>query len=505
MDRFKKTAACILAACISASLVSCGSLEKTVGFAEELLGAEDPLDRIREIAGSLGSGKTDKTEKAGKADKTEKAEDAGRAEKEKKEEKETGDAGKGPGSLKEAEGSAPGTAPEPADWRALYREIVESREAEYGPAGTAPDPELEGLTSLTGAAVVRLLDMDNDGTDELILGSLMDGDYVNVRAEVYTVRDGKAVQLYDGPPVTAEESPMFIQLCAVDGEWLFMQGHLADLTFDDILFYGIRDGSFSPVHTASCDFSEDPEKEFVYYLDGKEIPEETYNQMAYGYHAEIRFGYMPQFEAEQNVTDTMEVRKELGMTASPAPDLAQDCAPAFAAVLKETAAEYSGMETRFALVNIDDDGVPELAVMPGSAHVARPELYMFKDGEAVLIGEFGEFGEFAYAPGKNLIDSSYFSNGWAEGTDFCCLDENGRAQVTHKYISYLDNPNNEKSGKYYIDEKEVTEDQYRSSLESLRAEYGGFTAAGFYNSFVISDENIGKLGEDMKQFLLDGI
>lgn len=86
-------------------------------------------------------------------------------------------------------------APEPElpEHYAAYRDICEERLETYGVGSFVT--ENSGDSILTGLSIVRLLDFDSDGTEDLLLvymtdyGSIWSGAY-----EVWTYKDGEAIQ-----------------------------------------------------------------------------------------------------------------------------------------------------------------------------------------------------------------------------------------------------------------------------------------------------------------------
>lgn len=120
-------------------------------------------------------------------------------------------------------------------------------------------------------------------------------------------------------------------------------------------------------------------------------------------------------------------------------------------------------EANFALIYIDDDIIPELAVAPAHYHAAGAALYIY-DGKSVKeIGNFGEFGQFIYAPKKNVFVSSYMGFGVSSGSAFKL--KNGEAE---EIFSFKEEPIElgSEEYRYYINDKEVPYAQYQTYYSS---------------------------------------
>ena len=74
--------------------------------------------------------------------------------------------------------------------------------------------------------------------------------------------------------------------------------------------------------------------------------------------------------------------------------------------------EYTYFDTmRFGLAYIDDDELPELLVADADYHGCGVKVIFYNNGEPKQVGEFGEFGGFAYHKKENSIISFYMGMG----------------------------------------------------------------------------------------------
>ena len=145
---------------------------------------------------------------------------------------------------------------------------------------------------------------------------------------------------------------------------------------------------------------------------------------------------------------------------------------------------------RFNLVYIDEDEIPELAVMVGTAHVNGVDIYGYCEGEVVLIGgSYGGFGSFAYVPKENLIASHYMGQGVL--TSIYYQIEKGKEKELLQLVSqegyspdmYL-NPDC-----FLMNDEPVTKEEYETQRELYE---GGkeFVLLGYEDSYSIDEAAI---------------
>jgi RNA polymerase sigma factor (sigma-70 family) len=129
----------------------------------------------------------------------------------------------------------------------------------------------EGRYRLTGLCFAKLLDMDNNGVDELILA---DGasDYADFTIQIWTYDNGSTSLIYEGGAFY--DGDVYVEACLIkhNDNYYVKTGESTGL--DDYSIYGYENGSFGEVKNIYIDV-EDPDE--GYYLDGEKISEEEYN------------------------------------------------------------------------------------------------------------------------------------------------------------------------------------------------------------------------------------
>lgn len=125
--------------------------------------------------------------------------------------------------------------------------------------------------------------------------------------------------------------------------------------------------------------------------------------------------------------------------------------------------EKSFKGPKFTLVYLNDDEIPELAIVDDWAHGNGVGYYIYTDGEVVFIGEYGQYGGNSYAEKESIIFSEYDGAGvthrWTyriEGTKEILL------QSSDIYIHW---ESEDPEYTYIVDQKEVTEEEYRAACE----------------------------------------
>lgn len=127
--------------------------------------------------------------------------------------------------------------------------------------------------------------------------------------------------------------------------------------------------------------------------------------------------------------------------------------------------------TRFELIYVDEDDIPELAVASGEAHVDHIKLYRILGGEVVFLGEFGYFSNMEYIDHENLFHDStvYFGDymdGFysIDGSECKCLakldyfETDGTGAVLDEY-------------RYMIDDSDVSKQEYDDMMSKMSGNY----------------------------------
>ena len=163
-----------------------------------------------------------------------------------------------------------------ADYYADYAEVVQNLLDIFG----YPEIREDNYRAyLVGLSAVRLMDLNNDGIEELIVhfipnffemsSMVYDGREINCQqAEVWTYEDNAAKRLFSGNAY-AGGSSNYISLWNKNGEWLFASGENG-YTLIDLSLYGIRDGELTVVKTFAASNG-------VFKVDGLEVDSASFN------------------------------------------------------------------------------------------------------------------------------------------------------------------------------------------------------------------------------------
>ena len=212
-----------------------------------------------------------------------------------------------------------------------YAKVVADYEQRYGRGSSSADMVV-GTASLSGLFYINLMDMNGDGTEELIL-CYFEPDNFTKYVDVWSYNGTEAVQLNQkeiGPGITncmgTQDGGMGILFSQLDGEWVFVSGFdfqfmpwaqgiarnasHAGSTFE---LYAVRDGRFEMIHSA-----EYPQTDGAPTIDGKEVTPEEYNAAVEAWTAVQQVTDVGNISAESDaaarlLADTEAVRQRLGM------------------------------------------------------------------------------------------------------------------------------------------------------------------------------------------------
>lgn len=193
-------------------------------------------------------------------------------------------------------------------------------------------------------------------------------------------------------------------------------------------------------------------------------------------------------------------------TAGPSVSKEEETGPVTAESAVLAYAEYFGeifdgediSTIRYTLAYINDDDIPELLYMEGNFHAAGVHVLICDDhGNVCDIGEFGEYGNFAYKERAGKI-LSYTMNNGVYFVDFYDLD--GLSLVDDTYFEYDEAQNSKDTERYYVDGDEV-------DAETYHEEYTGKGIDAYtyvYYDYALSLADTDSLGRVFSGFLEDG-
>lgn len=122
---------------------------------------------------------------------------------------------------------------------------------------------------------------------------------------------------------------------------------------------------------------------------------------------------------------------------------------------------------RYYLAWINEDSIPELVYMEGNYHFAGVHVCICdKNGTVSDIGEFGEYGNFAYKQKKGNILSFYMNSG-VYFLDFYSLK--GMSIMDDRYFEVDEGSSEDESTHYYIDGDEVDEEEYYKIYKAMNS------------------------------------
>lgn len=128
-------------------------------------------------------------------------------------------------------------------------------------------------------------------------------------------------------------------------------------------------------------------------------------------------------------------------------------------------------ELRFALLFLDGDEVPELIVMEGWAHAQGASVYLFQEGEVISIGEYGQYGALCYREKDGLLFDDYDTQGNFHSWVYQIEGKQAVLLQSYDYCQVIAGEGEETpQDTYYVDGKEVTEEQYQKVSDGWSAD-----------------------------------
>lgn len=211
-----------------------------------------------------------------------------------------------------------------------YAKVVKTYEEQYGKADSSEDPVV-GTVSFSGVFYIDLLDMNFDGTEELIL-CYFDPDNHTQYADIWSFNGSEAIQLNEkevGPGLTScmgtQDGGMGVLFCSMDGEWVFVSGFdfqfspwdegvmrntsHAGSTFE---LYAVRGDKLALIHSANYPQNGVPT------VDGEEVSANDYNAAVEAWTAKqkvanVGFVGSESDDVEAMLSNTENVRRQLGV------------------------------------------------------------------------------------------------------------------------------------------------------------------------------------------------
>lgn len=125
----------------------------------------------------------------------------------------------------------------------------------------------------------------------------------------------------------------------------------------------------------------------------------------------------------------------------------------------------NGESGKFSLIYLNDDDIPEIAIVNGSAHANGVALYTYDDGDVEEISEkVGTYGTFLYEERGGMIAYDNGGNGSVMANIILSWDGSELVQE-HEFIWSFS------SDTYVMDGESVSESAYNDAWTSLTSDY----------------------------------
>ncbi|MBR6474532.1 MAG: hypothetical protein IKS98_03695 [Lachnospiraceae bacterium] len=144
--------------------------------------------------------------------------------------------------------------------------------------------------------------------------------------------------------------------------------------------------------------------------------------------------------------------------------------------------EYTLFETmRFGLAFIDNDDLPELLISEADYHASGTRVIFYNNGEPKEVGQFGEYGGFAYVKKENKIISHYMGMGITTIDTYYIDPEYNAVAVDSLYAEETEDTN-----LYKVNDVEVAsyDDFDAAILKATDPEFGGAKLYVDYNDML---------------------
>lgn len=343
------------------------------------------------------------------------------------------------------------------DWQKAYREVLLSYESK---------------SHLNFIPHFNLIYVDEDDIPEL---AIIDADRHLSSVLIYTYNGEKAV--------------------AIDEYGYGSYGIASYVPKENLIWNGWD--SFGDVHDSYCKienstnltlvsftYYQDPSLDEQFFIDQEAVTSEKYLAELNSYEEGKEFftvSYENSYEISKKNVDVV-------LAAASGNGDWKEAYEAFLLVHQEEFdSEHPVDSPRFNLAYIDEDEIPELAVMVGTAHVNGVDIYTYYRGEVVLVRRnYGSFGKFIYFPGENLIASHYMAQGDQTSTYHKIEKGKDIKMIEVESWSSYDPDDLEFHDHYSIEDKEVTKEAYEAQMELYE---GGkeFVLLGYDDSYPIDE------------------
>ncbi|MBQ8135286.1 MAG: hypothetical protein IJ192_12915 [Clostridia bacterium] len=361
------------------------------------------------------------------------------------------------------------------DLYAAYLKVVNELISEYGEGNVINDKSngSDNNWCLNGLGVVRLIDFDGDGKKELlcVCGKYDSNTFYNYTAKIklYSFIDNQVVLVYDSGALFYGADPKYhLEYLQKDGKVL-LHTKSAYQTVTDDEWSELKNNKMNVVKKFRGTI-EIGTGNWKYEIDGKSVSDGNafYNEIKNFESGKIDYMLNDNYNYEELKAILSETNVTLQKLGYKFNIVQTDWQSKYKNFLNEklVSTQYSD-DAAFELYDVDEDGVPELFVSPGEAHLDLCKVYSIVENEFADLNISSQYGSIFADSSKHLIISSGTTN------------QSGR--FWHAY--YEKSPSGCKlldtvssTGTVYtVNDKEVSKEQYDDIIQkynSISAELG---------------------------------
>lgn len=156
----------------------------------------------------------------------------------------------------------------------IYAEIIKQKIDEYGVGKVGAHAWDDSLRQLRGLAIVRLIDFDGDGTEELLLGCNK-GEEFEPAVELWTIKDGAAVQL-EGDFTVTDRTAIYLDTAAYEGKNYIVSGWYYSAFEEKLSFITVENGELTTAYELYESVDANEPANSVFTINGENVTEEQY-------------------------------------------------------------------------------------------------------------------------------------------------------------------------------------------------------------------------------------
>ena len=156
----------------------------------------------------------------------------------------------------------------------VYAEIAKRKIDEFGLGKVAKHAWNDSLRQLSGLSIVRLIDFDGDGTEELLLG-YNKGEEFEPAVELWTIKDGAAVQL-EGDFTVTDRTAIYLDTVVYEGKSYIVSGWYCSAFEEKLAFITVENGKAVTAFELYESIDTNVPENSVFTVNGEKVTEEEY-------------------------------------------------------------------------------------------------------------------------------------------------------------------------------------------------------------------------------------